>query len=134
VGEQTPDHYVLLSLRDQNNLIELLPMAAYVVRAPDGVISWFNSQAVELWGRAPVPGDTDERFCGAHKLFHPDGSFMAHSHTPVAYALETGASVHEQEVVIERPDSSRVLSNGRGTRIIATLPLVDVKTTATSLS
>lgn len=89
-------------------LIEFLPMAAYAVRAPDGVIAWFNSRAVRLWGRRPVIGDLDERFCGAHRLYHPDGSYMAHSHTPVAAALETGASVHEEDVIIERPDGSRV--------------------------
>jgi signal transduction histidine kinase len=89
-------------------LIELFPMAAYAVRAPDGVIAWFNSRAAELWGRVPTLGDTDERFCGAYKLFHADGTHMAHCDTPVALALETGASVHEQEVVIERPDGSRV--------------------------
>jgi PAS domain S-box-containing protein len=91
-----------------SSLIELLPMGAYAVRAPDGVIVWFNSRATELWGRVPVVGDTDERFCGAHKLFYPDGTYMAHGDTPVALALNTGASVHDQEVVIERPDGSRV--------------------------
>jgi len=83
-------------------------MAAYAVRAPDGVIAWFNSRAAELWGRVPTLGDTDERYCGAYKLFHADGTHMAHCDTPVALALETGASIHEQEVVIERPDGSRV--------------------------
>ena len=83
-------------------------MAAYGVRAPDGVIAWFNSRAAELWGRVPVIGDTDERFCGAHTLYHADGSYMAHCDTPVAIALNTGASVHEEEVIIERPDGSRV--------------------------
>src|SRR5258708_30361425 len=90
------------------HLVDLLPMAAYGVRAPDGVISWFNSRAAERWGRVPVIGDTEERFCGAHKLYHADGSYMAHCDTPVALALHTGVSVHEQEVVIERPDGSRV--------------------------
>jgi PAS domain S-box-containing protein len=33
---------------------------------------------------------------------------MAHCDTPVALALKTGASVHEEEVVIEKPDGSRV--------------------------
>jgi PAS domain S-box len=97
-----------LNLGNQTALIELFPMAAYAVRAPDGVIAWFNSRAAELWGRVPTLGDTDERFCGAYKLFHADGTHMAHCDTPVAFALETGASVHEQEVVIERPDGSRV--------------------------
>lgn len=98
----------LLNLDNHAYLIELFPMAAYAVRAPDGVIVWFNSRASELWGREPVAGDTDERFCGAYKLYHPDGTHMAHCETPVALALSTGASVHEEEVVIERPDLSRV--------------------------
>ena len=83
----------LLNLGSHGYLIELFPMAAYAVRAPDGVIAWFNSRAAELWGRAPVVGDTDERFCGAYKLYHADGTHMAHCDTPVALALETGASV-----------------------------------------
>src|SRR6202049_1534363 len=90
------------------DLLDFLPMAAYGVRAPDGVIVWFNSRAAELWGRAPVIGDTDERFCGAHTLYHADGTFMAHCDTPVALALKTGVSVHDEEVIIERPDGSRV--------------------------
>jgi len=90
-------------------LIELLPMAAYAVTAPDGVIAWFNRRATDLWGRVPETGQTDERFCGAHKLYHPDGTYMAHCDTPVALALSTGVSVHEEEVVIERPDGSRVI-------------------------
>jgi two-component system CheB/CheR fusion protein len=98
----------LINLDSQARLIELFPMAAYAVRAPDGVIAWFNSRAVELWGRVPALGDTDERFCGAYKLYRADGTHMAHCDTPVALALETGASVHEQELVIERPDGSRV--------------------------
>src|SRR2546421_11168258 len=90
----------LLSL---GKVIEFLPMAAYAVRAPDGVIVWFNAAAVKLWGREPVIGDTDERFCGAHKLFHVDGKHMAHCDTPVGLALDTGVSVHNEAVVIERP-------------------------------
>lgn len=68
----------LLNLGRHATLIELFPMAAYAVRAPDGVIAWFNSRAVELWGRVPALGDTDERFCGAYKLYHADGTHMAH--------------------------------------------------------
>ena len=105
---QSPATSPLLALGTQRYLVELLPMAAYAVRAPDGVIAWFNSRAAELWGRVPVVGDSDERFCGAHRLYHADGTYMAHGHTPVALALSTGVSVHEQEVVIERPDGSRV--------------------------
>jgi len=97
----------LQALDQESGILSHLPMAAYVVQA-DGVVVWYNARAAELWGREPAIGDTDERFCGAHTLYHPDGSHMAHCDTPVALALSTGASVHEQEVIIERPDGSRV--------------------------
>jgi hypothetical protein len=40
----------LLSL---SKVIEFLPMAAYAVRAPDGVIVWFNAAAAKLAGPGP---------------------------------------------------------------------------------
>jgi PAS domain S-box-containing protein len=108
MATRLPVSSALLNLGSQSYLIELFPMAAYAVRAPDGVIVWFNSRAAELWGRTPVIGDTDERFCGAHTLYHADGTYMAHCDTPVALALDTGASVHDEEVIIARPDGSQV--------------------------
>ena len=83
-------------------------MAAYAVRAPDGVIVWHNSRAAELWGRTPKAGDAHERFGGAYKLYHPNGRYMAHCDTPVARALYEGITTQKEEVVIERPDGTRV--------------------------
>src|SRR4029077_19114716 len=97
----------LLAFEQKSDILSYLPMAAYVVQA-NVVVVWYNARAAELWGRKPAIGDTDERFCGAHTLYHADGSHMAHCDTPVALALNTGASVHEQEVIIGRPDGSRV--------------------------
>lgn len=99
--------HCLQAVDQKCDILSHLPMAAYVVRA-DGVVVWYNERAAKLWGRKPLPGDTDERFCGAHTLFHADGSHMAHCDTPVALALTTGASVHKEEVIIGRPDGSRV--------------------------
>jgi PAS domain S-box-containing protein len=99
--------YYLHGLHQKSDILNLLPMAAYVVRA-DGVVIWYNARAAELWGREPAVGDTDECFCGAHALYYADGSHMAHCDTPVALALSTGISVHEEEVIIGRPDGSRV--------------------------
>ena len=107
----SPSSAPVFNLGSQTYLIDLLPIAAYAVRAPDGVIAWFNSRAAELWGRVPVIGDTEERFCGSHKLYRTDGSYMAHCDTPVALALSTGTPVYEEEVVIERPDGSRVMAS-----------------------
>src|SRR5882724_8184109 len=44
-------------------LFELGPVAVYSCDA-SGLIQQFNRRAAELWGRAPVRGDTHERFCG----------------------------------------------------------------------
>jgi PAS domain S-box-containing protein len=97
----------LHALDQKSDILSHLPMAAYVVRA-DGVVVWYNTRAAELWGRKPALGDTDDRFCGAHTLYHADGSHLAHCDTPVALALSTGASAHEEEVIIGRPDGTRV--------------------------
>src|SRR5471030_425392 len=89
------------------NLIEILPAAVYVCDARAVVVA-FNQRATELWGRSPKPGDTDERYCGAHKLFRVDGTFMPHHETPMEWVLRTGERARDMEVIIERPDGSRV--------------------------
>jgi len=89
-------------------LIEILPAAVYVCNT-DAVIVAFNQRATELWGRTPSLGQTDEKFCGAHRLFRPDGSYLPHRETPMEWVLRTGQDARDQEVIIERPDGSRVM-------------------------
>jgi PAS domain-containing protein len=89
-------------------LFELGPVAVYSCDA-SGVIREFNRCAAELWGHAPTLGDTDERFCGSFKLFRRDGSFMPHEQCPMAEVLSGKISeARDAEVLIERPDGSRV--------------------------
>jgi PAS domain S-box-containing protein len=89
-------------------LFELGPVAVYSCDA-SGLIQNFNRRAAELWGREPVQGDTDERFCGSFKLYRPDGSFMPHGHCPMAEVISGKiAEVRDAEVQIERSDGSRV--------------------------
>jgi PAS domain S-box-containing protein len=104
---------VNLGLRDQEQAFELpaqlfeqLPFAVYVCDR-DGLLRRYNRRAAELWGRSPKLGDPDERFCGSHRMFRPDGSLLQHHQCPMADVLRTGASVREQEVHIERPNGSR---------------------------
>jgi PAS domain S-box-containing protein len=89
------------------DLIEVLPAAVYVCNA-DAVVVSDNRRAAELWGREPKPGDTDEKYCGAHRLYLPDGTFMPHRETPMADVLRTGEPARDMEVVIERPDGSQI--------------------------
>ena len=89
-------------------LFDLVPVAVYSCDA-SGVIQQFNRRAAELWGREPAAGDTDERFCGSFKLFRPDGSFMPHEQCPMAEVVSGKIpAAHDAEVLIERPDGSRV--------------------------
>jgi PAS domain S-box-containing protein len=89
-------------------LFELVPVAAYSCEA-SGAIQNFNRRAVELWRRTPVAGDPSERFCGAFKLFHLDGSLVPHEQCPMAEVLRGKKSaVSDAELIIQRPDGSRI--------------------------
>jgi len=103
-----PSGFEALAVADPA-VLDAIPAGVYVCRA-DGVIVRFNRRAVELWGREPQLGDSEERFCGACRLYHPDGRPLPHAETPMATALRTGAPAQDVEVIIERPDGSRVIA------------------------
>ena len=88
-------------------LLEKLPAGAYTCD-PEGLITYFNHHAVQLWGRAPKLSDPVDRFCGSFKLFSPDGSPIAHDQCWMALALKTHKEYNRREIVIERPDGQRL--------------------------
>src|ERR1700680_4869563 len=89
-------------------LFDVGPVAVYSCDA-SGVIQEFNHRAVELWGCEPVVGDTVMRLCVSFKLFRPDGSFMPHDQCPMTEVVAgTLSEAQDAEVLIERPDGSRI--------------------------
>lgn len=90
-------------------LIEFLPVAVYACDAA-GRICWFNAKAAEIWGRVPETGEKAERFCGSHRVYGLDGGLVAHSETPMSYALRTGEAVDGRTAAVERPDGSRLIA------------------------
>jgi PAS domain S-box-containing protein len=99
-----------LSASDERfrTLFEMVPSAVYSCDAR-GVIQDFNPRATELWGRTPARGDNSERFCGSIRMFRPNGSFMPHDQCPMAWVVSGKMSeVVDEEVIVERPDGSRV--------------------------
>ena len=90
-----------------DEIFATLPIGVYICDAPDGSLRFWNRRAVELWGREPVRGDPQQRFCGSLRLFQLDGTPLAHASGPMADALRSGEP-HTGHVVIERPDGSRV--------------------------
>lgn len=91
-----------------SKLINMLPTAVYVCEAPSGTILRYNRKAVELWGREPKLNDSADLFCGSRSLYYSDGRPLAHAETPMRDVLHTGVAAHDCEVVMERPDGSRI--------------------------
>lgn len=89
------------------SLLMLMPAAVYACDR-EGRVIYFNRRAAELWGCEPQIGDFAQRFGGGFRLWHPDGSPMPHDQTPMAAAIRDGVSTRNGDVIIERPDGSRV--------------------------
>jgi PAS domain S-box-containing protein len=87
-------------------LLDTLPAGAYLCDA-DGLITYFNDHAVEVWGRAPALNDSVDRFCGSFRLFAIDGRPLRHDECWMALALKNGQAYLGQEILIERPDGAR---------------------------
>lgn len=90
-----------------DRLLDRLPVGVCACDA-SGAIIRANRRAEELWGRAIRPGDPVERFSGALRLHRPDGGPLSREESPMALALARGAVVRDAEVVVERPDGSRL--------------------------
>ena len=88
------------------HLLETLPAGAYTCD-PDGLITYFNAYALELWGRAPRLNDPIDRFCGSFKLFATNGTAIPHDDCWMARALRAEKEFNGHEIVIERPDGQR---------------------------
>jgi PAS domain S-box-containing protein len=97
-------------LNDQfRRFLDTLPAAAYTCDN-DGLITYFNRRAAELWGREPKLMDPADRFCGSFKLFAVDGTPLRHDQCWMALSLQTGDEFIAQEILIERPDGRRMLA------------------------
>lgn len=88
------------------SLLEKIPAAAYTCDA-DGLITFYNNQAVELWGRSPKLNDRTDRFCGSFRLFSTDGAPIVHEQCWMALALRDDKGYNGHEIIIERPNGTR---------------------------
>lgn len=91
------------------SVLDAIPGAVYLCDH-DGWLVRYNKEAANLWGRTPPLEDRRERFCGSHALFLQDGTPLDHEVCPMATAVFTGREVRNAEVVIERPDGSRLVA------------------------
>jgi PAS domain S-box-containing protein len=87
------------------DILDVLPIATLVCGA-DGSIQQYNERAVEIWGRAPAPGQSHRDFVSGVKFFASDGTPMRTS--LVERVLTTGEPVRDTELRIERADGSEI--------------------------
>jgi PAS domain-containing protein len=88
-------------------ILDAVPAAAYTCDT-NGRITYCNSHALAVWGRPVSLRDPRERYCGSHKLYNLDGTRLPHDQCWMARALLEDRSYNGRDVVIERPDGSRV--------------------------
>jgi PAS domain S-box-containing protein len=88
-------------------LLDALPAAAYTCDR-NGLITYFNKRAAELWGRTPRLNDPNERFGGAPKIFSGDGAELTHENSWMARAIRENREFGGQEIVIGRADGTRI--------------------------
>src|SRR5688572_9220291 len=95
------------SLQSWDGLLEWLPIGIYTCDR-DGLLVHYNRRVAELWGRSPMPGDPRFRFCGAYQAYQPNGEPLPLAEAPMAELLRTGEPIRDRELVVERPDGSRL--------------------------
>ncbi|HXD45732.1 MAG TPA: PAS domain S-box protein [Pseudolabrys sp.] len=106
-------------LRASGDILDMLPVATLVCGA-DGAILQYNRRAVEIWGRAPEPGQSHKAFTSGARFYNAAGTEAGAS--MVEHVLASGEPVRDAELRVERPDGSEVfvsvnidpLRNARG--------------------
>ena len=88
------------------HFLSRLPAAAYICDA-DGLITYFNERAPEIWGRVPRLNDPRDRFCGAWRVVSIEGDSIEPEQCCLALALKENREYEGHEMVVLRPDGTR---------------------------
>ena len=99
---------------DIHLLLNALPAAAYTCDA-EGLITYYNQRAVQAWGREPKLNDPADRYCGSFRMTTPEGSEVPHEQCWMALCLHEKKEYHGREIVVERPDGTRLIVEAHAT-------------------
>jgi PAS domain S-box-containing protein len=83
--------------------MDALPLAAYTCDR-DGLITYCNERAREVWGRFPRLNHQPERFCGSVRMLRLDGTPLPHEESLMAQTLREEKPLGGTEYIVVRPD------------------------------
>jgi len=107
LDHQYVKHDLHQSEENLRELVAAMPAAVYACDK-DGVITYFNRQAVELWGRAPDLEDPPWAFLDSRRIYDASGTLLRPDDVPLRQALLSGRPIVNRDLVLERPDSSMI--------------------------
>jgi PAS domain-containing protein len=100
-------HSLLASEENLRELVSVMPAAVYACDR-EGIITYYNRQAVEIWGRAPTLDDPPWAFLDSRQMYRADGTFLEPGEAPLREVLTRGVTIVNLDLVLERPDRSRI--------------------------
>ena len=104
------------TLEEFGRVLGNVPAAAYVCDQ-DGLITYFNRRAAEIWGREPFLNDSRDRYCGSSRIFTREGAPLSHEKCWMARALMEDREFNGYELVIEQPSGKRVTTLAHATPV-----------------
>jgi signal transduction histidine kinase len=85
----------------------MMPAAIYACDA-DGSVTYYNRQAVALWGTSPELGDQGWSFLDSRQLSNLDGTRLRAEDAPVRDVLRNGVPTINRELILKRSDLSSI--------------------------
>jgi PAS domain S-box-containing protein len=92
-----------LARKRLETILETTPSAVVIVEASDGKFSFANKRAMQLYGFDTLGLGLDENVAKV-KAKRADGTDYPIEEMPVTRSLKFGQEVHNEEMIIERPD------------------------------
>jgi PAS domain S-box-containing protein len=91
-------------MTSENDALARLSVPVYTTDT-EGYITFYNDAAAEFWGTRPEIGRS--KWCGAWRLYRPDGTPLEHHDSALAITLRERCPVVGADAVAERPDGTR---------------------------
>jgi signal transduction histidine kinase len=107
VNHQYAKHSLLESEENLHEVVSAMPASVYACDR-DGIITYYNDKALDIWGCAPQLDDAAWSFLDSRRIFRVDGTPLRPEEFPVKEVLAKGVPIVNCEMVLQRPDSSRI--------------------------